>query len=62
VSDGETNKQTWKEKWKESIFKMNPIEFVRERGEGKDSKSRLKPRLKIQPPPFLRGRKKNDND
>ncbi len=60
VNEGETNKKSWKDKWKESIFKMNPIEFVRERGEGKEGKSRLKPRLKIQPPPFLRGRKKDE--
>jgi hypothetical protein len=60
VSEGESNKKNWKDKWKESLFKMNPIEFVRERGEGKDAKSRLKPRLKIQPPAFLRGRKKDE--
>jgi hypothetical protein len=60
VNEGESNKKNWKDKWKESLFKMNPIEFVRERGEGKDAKSRLKPRLKIQPPAFLRGRKKDE--
>jgi hypothetical protein len=60
VNEGESNKKSWKDKWKESLFKMNPIEFVRERGEGKDAKSRLKPRLKIQPPAFLRGRKKDE--
>jgi hypothetical protein len=62
VNEGEVNKKTWKDKWKENLFKINPLEFVRERSDNKNDPSRLKPRLKVQPPAFLRGRKKDKSN